>query len=170
MASNIFLGLGSNEGERIDFLRKALHQIRKDAYCEIEKISSIYETKPYGVKEQDNFYNIVIKINSSYSLIELFQKIKLIEKGIGRIKTYRWGPREIDIDILFFEDLIYSDDRITIPHKDFLNREFVLAPMKEIAPEFVHPLLNKKISDLDKAEIKLIVNKYKADLLKTDEE
>ncbi len=170
MANNIFLGLGSNVGERIDFLRKAIHRIDKDDFCSVEKISSVYETKPYGVKEQDNFFNVVIQINSSYSLSDLFQRIKLLEKEIGKMKLYRWGPREIDIDILFFDDLIYSDGKLNIPHKDFLNREFVLEPMKEIAPEFIHPAVKKKISDLDKAEEKLIINKYNPDLLKTDED
>ena len=170
MANNIFLGLGSNQGERIDFLRKAIHQIDNDEYCSVEKISSIYETKPYGVKEQDNFFNVVIKINSSYSLSELFQRLKLMEKEIGKMKLFRWGPREIDIDILFFDDLVYSDDKIIIPHKDFLNREFVLKPMQEISPEFIHPVVKKKIGELDDAKEKLIINKYNPDLLKTDED
>jgi 7,8-dihydro-6-hydroxymethylpterin-pyrophosphokinase len=81
-------------------------------------------------------------------LIDLFQFLKSVEKQIGRKFTTKWGPREIDLDILFFNDLVYSDDEITIPHKDFMNRDFVVVPLIEIEPEFIHPQLKKKISEI----------------------
>jgi len=110
--------------------------------------SSVYETKPYGYVNQDNFFNAAIKIKTEYSVIQLLDCLKSIEKEIGRIKTERWGPREIDLDLLFFNDLIFSNYRITIPHREVANRDFVLVPLCEIAPNFIHPALNKKICDI----------------------
>jgi len=78
----------------------------------------------------------------------LFKFIKSVEQQVGRKVTTKWGPREIDLDILFFNDIVYSDDEIAIPHKDLLNRDFVLVPLSEIAPELIHPLMNKKISEI----------------------
>jgi 7,8-dihydro-6-hydroxymethylpterin-pyrophosphokinase len=78
----------------------------------------------------------------------LFKFLKSVEQQVGRKVTTKWGPREIDLDILFFNDMIYSDDEITVPHKDLLNRDFVLVPLSEIAPDLIHPLMNKKISEI----------------------
>jgi len=78
----------------------------------------------------------------------LFKFLKLVEKQVGRKVTTKWGPREIDLDILFYNDLIFSDDEITIPHKDLVNRDFVLVPLCEIAPDLIHPSMNKKISEI----------------------
>lgn len=78
----------------------------------------------------------------------MFEFLKSVEKQVGRKVTTKWGPREIDLDILFYNDLIFSDDEITVPHKDLLNRDFVLVPLSEIAPELIHPLMNKKISEI----------------------
>lgn len=80
--------------------------------------------------------------------MELFKFLKLIEAQVGRTATQKWGPREIDLDILFYNDIVFSDDEITIPHKDLLNRDFVLVPLNEIAPDLIHPLMNKKISEI----------------------
>jgi 2-amino-4-hydroxy-6-hydroxymethyldihydropteridine diphosphokinase len=80
--------------------------------------------------------------------MELFKFLKLIETQVGRTATQKWGPREIDLDILFYNDIVFSDDEITIPHKDLLNRDFVLVPLNEIAPDLIHPLMNKKISEI----------------------
>jgi 2-amino-4-hydroxy-6-hydroxymethyldihydropteridine diphosphokinase len=126
----------------------------------VESVSSIYESAPYGSISQEEFFNAVIKIRTNYEPKELFSKLKEIEKQIGRNKTTRWGPREIDLDILFYDDLIYSDDEITIPHKDLLNRDFVLVPLNEIASEFVHPVLKKNISEISNlTEKKYIIRK-----------
>lgn len=114
----------------------------------MDSVSSIYESAPYGNIQQEEFFNAVIKIRTNYVPKKLFNALKEIEKQVGRNKTSRWGPREIDLDILFYNNLIYSDDEITIPHKDLLNRDFVLVPLNEIAPEFFYPGLNKKISEI----------------------
>jgi 2-amino-4-hydroxy-6-hydroxymethyldihydropteridine diphosphokinase len=81
-------------------------------------------------------------------VIALFTFLKSIEKKVGRKSRVKWGPREIDLDILFFNDMIYSDDELTIPHKDLLNRDFVLVPLSEIAPDFIHPVISKKIREI----------------------
>jgi len=126
----------------------------------VESASSIYESAPYGSIQQEEFFNAVIKIRTNYVPKKLFNALKEIEKQVGRNKTTRWGPREIDLDILFYDDLIYSNEELTIPHKDLLNRDFVLVPLNEIAPDLVHPELDKKISEISKlTEKKYILRK-----------
>lgn len=116
--------------------------------CEVEAVSSIYESSPYGEIIQGEFFNAVFKIKTYFELKELFKFLKSIEQQVGRKITTKWGPREIDLDILFFNDMVFSDDEITVPHKDLLNRDFVLVPLSEIAPELIHPSMNKKISEI----------------------
>lgn len=122
--------------------------IDENPNCGVVSISSIYETVPYGEIPQSEFFNAVIKIHTSFELKGLFYFLKSVENQVGRQLTTKWGPREIDLDILFFNDLIYSDEEITIPHKDMLNRDFVLVPLNEIAADLIHPELNKKISEI----------------------
>ena len=143
-----YIALGSNKGDRFEHLTRAIQEIIKDKNNNIENASSIYETLPYGYKDQGNFYNAVIKIKTSYELIELLDLLKSIENKIGRKDSVKWGPREIDIDILFFNDLIFSNNRITVPHKEAAKRDFVLIPLSEIAPDLIHPALNQKICDI----------------------
>ena len=143
-----FIALGTNKGNRLDNLKKAVRCFENDAKTTVIKKSLIYETKPFGYREQGDFLNAVIKINTNYLLKDLFNFIKEIEKRLGRTESFRWGPREIDIDILFYDDLVHSDDVITIPHPGIPERDFVLIPLSEIEPELVHPVLKKKISDI----------------------
>jgi 2-amino-4-hydroxy-6-hydroxymethyldihydropteridine diphosphokinase len=143
-----FIALGSNKGNIFDNLKNAVRCFENDAKTAVVKKSSIYETKPFGYREQGNFLNAVIKINTNYLLKDLFNFIKEIEKKLGRTESFRWGPREIDIDILLYDDLVYSDELITIPHPGIPERDFVLVPLNEIEPGFVHPVLKKKISDI----------------------
>ena len=143
-----YIALGSNKGDRFEHLTRAIQEIIQDKNNNIENVSSIYETLPYGYKNQGNFYNAVIKIKTNYELIELLDLLKSIENKIGRKDSVKWGPREIDIDILFFNDLIFSNNRITVPHKEAAKRDFVLIPLSEIAPDLIHPALNQKICDI----------------------
>jgi len=122
--------------------------IDQNTYCEVEAASSIYESSPYGEIKQGEFFNAVIKIKTYLEPKELFQFLKSVEMKVGRKLTPKWGPREIDLDILFFNDLVYSDNEITIPHKDMANRDFVLVPLIEIESELIHPELKKKISEI----------------------
>jgi 2-amino-4-hydroxy-6-hydroxymethyldihydropteridine diphosphokinase len=143
-----YIALGSNKGDRFEHLTRAIQEIIKDKNNNIENASSIYETLPYGYKDQGNFYNAVIKIKTGYELIELLDLLKAIERKIGREDSAKWGPREIDLDILFYNSLIYSNERITVPHKEAAKRDFVLLPLSEIAPDLNHPVLNQKICDI----------------------
>jgi 2-amino-4-hydroxy-6-hydroxymethyldihydropteridine diphosphokinase len=143
-----YIALGSNKGDRFQNLSDALHEIRQDRNNSIVNISSIYETLPYGYKDQPNFYNAAAQIKTTHGLIELLDLLKSIEIKIGRVDTIRWGPRVIDLDILFYNNIIFSNERITVPHKEVAKRDFVLIPLTEIAPDYYHPALNQKISDI----------------------
>jgi 2-amino-4-hydroxy-6-hydroxymethyldihydropteridine diphosphokinase len=152
MKNVVYIGLGSNKGDKLSFLRKSVEKINADKKCSIEISSSVYETKPLGNRKQENYLNAVIKISTEYSLTELFNFIKSIEKELGRSKTGRWGDREIDMDILFYNDLVYSDNMITIPHKGIVSRDFVLVPLCEINSSLIHPELKQKICDINVAD------------------
>jgi len=155
-----YIGIGSNEGNKRTNIKSAIDLINEIADCSIEKISSVYETLPFGDIEQDNFFNAVIKISTKLNPQELFIELKKIEQRLGRIIREKWGPREIDLDVLLFNDLIFSDEIITLPHKGIIYRDFVLVPLIEIEPELIHPVFNKKIVDfvLD-LKTKNIINK-----------
>jgi 2-amino-4-hydroxy-6-hydroxymethyldihydropteridine diphosphokinase len=146
--SSAYLGLGSNIGDRYTFIKNAILKIKSKKRIKVVHCSSIYETEPWGIKEQGEFLNCVIKIKTDFSPLELLKEIKEIEAEIGRSKKEHWGEREIDIDVLFYDDLIYSDEEISIPHMEIQNRRFVLVPMCEIAPDFVHPAFDIKMIEL----------------------
>ena len=156
----VFIGLGSNIGDRAGNIQTAIEKIGNDPFCSVQSISSYYESKAFGNTEQQDFINTVMKISTQYSPEKLFQLLKKIEIEIGRKENVRWGPREIDLDILFYNDLLYKNENLQIPHKGIPERDFVLIPMSEIEPEFVHPELNKKISDIwTSVNFKTIINK-----------
>lgn len=161
MMKDVFIGLGSNVGDRQDSIKKAIGILASDKMVQIESVSSIFETSPYGVEAQDSFMNAVIKIETSYSPLELLKKTKSIEQSLGRTHTFRWGPRKIDLDILLYGDRVVETETLSIPHKDMLHRDFVMVPLLEIEPEAYHPLLNSKIKnlDLDFANEKHIIGK-----------
>lgn len=143
-----FIALGSNKGERISYLRKAVSNLRNNSKIDLTTSSSVYETKPYGNLKQTNFLNAVIQIKTSFSLAKLFEYLKQLEFKLGREETTKWGPREIDLDILFFNDTIIKDQNLTVPHYGIQDRDFVLVPLNEIAPDLFHPVLKQKISDI----------------------
>ena len=115
---------------------------------ELENISSIYETAAWGKIDQPMFLNQCIQINTPLKPIPLLQQILEIEKHLGRTRHEKYGPRIIDIDILFYNDEIYNDSLLTVPHPALQYRRFALKPMNEIAPDFVHPVLKKTIAKL----------------------
>ena len=142
-----FLGIGSNEGDRLNNIQKAIEFISELDSCEIKAVSSLYETSPFGDVDQKDFFNAVIKISTTLIPHELFIQLKEIEKKLGRIYREKWGSREIDLDILFFNDLIFSDEIITLPHKGIIYRDFVMIPLVEIEPEIIHPVFEKRIKE-----------------------
>ena len=155
-----FIGVGSNVGNKIKNIKSAIELINKLPEASVEKVSSIYETLPFGDVKQDNFFNTVIKISTTLNPKELFVELKSIEQKLGRIKREKWGPREIDLDILLFNDLIISDEIITLPHKGIIYRDFVMIPLIEIEPELIHPVFNKKIFEfVTELKTKNIINK-----------
>lgn len=117
-------------------------------FCKILQTSSLYETEPWGKTDQPNFLNICMSIEISLSPPQLLKKLKETETTLGRTKTAKWAEREIDIDILFYDSLVTSDQDLTLPHPRIEERAFVLVPLAEIAPEFVHPVLRKSIREL----------------------
>jgi len=154
MGNNVYLGLGSNKGDRLNYLVRAVELISQDENCRLVISSSVYETKPYGNIDQDNFYNAVILIETKRDFETLYYFLKNVEKKIGRRNSeILWAPREIDVDILFYNNLIYKSEILTVPHKDIMNRDFVLVPLIEIAGDFIHPVLNKKLNEFDRTSI-----------------
>lgn len=142
-----YLLTGGNSGNRGENLLKAQEKIAKEC-GEILFASSIYETAAWGLKEQPNFYNQALKIETELNATELLEHILTIEKSLGRIRKLKYGPRTIDIDILFFGDEIIEQPYLTIPHPELQNRRFALQCLVEIAPEILHPVFGKTILQL----------------------
>lgn len=134
-----YLSIGTNEGDRNDNLEKALSYLGSVPEIDIISISSIYETEPWGMIEQQLFLNIVVLIDTVLDPELLLHACQLIENKIGRQRLVHWGPREIDIDILLYDDLTIQTEDLIIPHPFMEKREFVLAPLREIAPELILP-------------------------------
>jgi 2-amino-4-hydroxy-6-hydroxymethyldihydropteridine diphosphokinase len=145
--NSAYLLTGGNMGNRAGYLHDASADISR--FCgKILRESSIYETAAWGKTNQPNFFNQVLLIETALSADELMKQILLIEEKMGRIRNEKYGARIIDIDILFFNDEIINTPILIIPHPEIQNRRFVLAPMNEIAPEFIHPVLLKNINNL----------------------
>ncbi len=151
MNSNIvFIALGTNLGDREENIRKAIQKIGKLPKTAIIKSSSIINTKPVGITNQPDFLNCVVQIKTILDPEKLLLELLKIEREMGRIRKQKWGPRIIDMDILFFNNEIINTQDLTVPHPEILNRKFVLTSMKEIAPEFVHPIEKKTMERLYK--------------------
>jgi 2-amino-4-hydroxy-6-hydroxymethyldihydropteridine diphosphokinase len=144
----VYLGLGSNLRGRRKNIERAIALLMKNSSVRVKKISSLIETEPEGVKKQPFFLNGVVEIETDLPPALLLKLLKSIEKTLGRKATKRWGPRIIDLDILLYGELIIDNDNLKIPHSLLTERNFVLAPLKEIAPEAIHPILGKKIQEI----------------------
>lgn len=143
----VFIALGSNLGDREKNILDAINYMIEEG-IDIIGISSIIETAPYGLTEQPSFLNCVVEGITNFSPRELLFILLDIERRLLRVRTIRWGPRTIDLDIIFYDDLIIDEPDLKIPHPDMQNRIFVLKPLSEIAPNFVHPVLRKTIKAL----------------------
>ncbi len=143
----VYLGIGSNIGDREDNCLKAISLLEENG-LKITKRSSLHETEPWGVKNQPQFVNMAVEAETDLSPRELLVILKKIENAMGRLPEKKWGPRIIDIDILMYDDLKINEADLTVPHPLMHERAFVLVPLSEIAPEKVHPALHKTISEL----------------------
>lgn len=148
ISRTVYLSLGSNIGSKIDNINSAIQLLVDSNILFNPIISSFYESEPYGYLQQDYFINIALKAETNHDLFELLFLVKSTEYLIGRIKRDRWHEREIDIDIIFYEDLIFENKFIKIPHKEFRLRNFVLVPLTEIAPDEIDPISKKSIKQL----------------------
>ena len=142
----IYLGLGSNLGERAANLRAAVKALAPQVRVLAE--SALYETPPWGVESQPGFLNMAVKGETELTPSALCEHVKNIERDLGRTPTYHWGPRLIDIDILLYEDLIVDTPDLVIPHAQMHKRPFVLVPLESIAAEVMHPALGLSIHQL----------------------
>jgi len=146
--SKVYFSIGSNKGNRSQLINEAIDKI-DISIGKVEQKSSIYETQSWGFKS-NNFFNVCLLIESSLSVESIFNKILKIEKDMGRLKSgNKYSDRCIDIDILFVEDIIVTSKNLIIPHPRLHLRKFVLTPMLDLAPDLIHPILNKSIKQLE---------------------
>lgn len=145
--TRVFVGLGSNLGYKRKNIQMAIKKLNRDG-IRVGKCSKIYQTAPYGVRVQPSFLNAVVELETEFTPRELLRVLKNIEKDLGRCHRGRWQAREIDLDILFYGQLILEDKDLSIPHYDFPNRYFVLRPFLDIDPNFIHPVFKKTIKEL----------------------
>ncbi len=143
-----YVAVGSNMGDKHKNIRDAIGIIDESPDCRVVKVSSMYETKPVGFVEQEDFLNGAFEVKTLLTPHELMDKLLETEKVLKRERVIRWGPRTIDLDIIFYDDLISYDDKVILPHPRMEERLFVLKPLCDIAPYFIHPVLKKRIVDI----------------------
>ncbi|MCM8781965.1 MAG: 2-amino-4-hydroxy-6-hydroxymethyldihydropteridine diphosphokinase [Candidatus Omnitrophica bacterium] len=143
-----YISFGSNLGERNKNIERAIAYLKELDGIVVKNVSSIYETEPVGGPPQEKFLNGVIEVETSLLPDELLDRLKGIESRLGRVKTDENSPRPIDLDIIFYQDIVIDGERIKIPHPRMHEREFVLRGLNEIAPTFFHPRLNKTVREL----------------------
>jgi dihydroneopterin aldolase / 2-amino-4-hydroxy-6-hydroxymethyldihydropteridine diphosphokinase len=148
ITTDVYLGIGSNEGDPILNCQKALDRLSRGKKIWLEKKSSLYKTEPINYTNQPWFINRVVKVRSCLKPKELRSFLREIEISLGRKDGIRWGPRPIDLDVLFYGNLVISEEDLVLPHPRLQERKFVLVPLEEIASEFVHPVLKKSIKEL----------------------
>mgnify|MGYP004482469047 FL=1 len=144
-----YIALGSNLGDKEKNLRRALLLLTQQG-VEVVRVSSFLATEPYGVTDQPQFLNAVACVRTSLAPLALLDVLLATELAMGRVRLRHWGERNIDLDLLLYEDVVLNTPRLHLPHPDMQNRDFVLLPLAEIAPELKHPTLQKTICELKK--------------------
>lgn len=146
--STAYISIGSNLGDRLKYIKEAIKKIKKSKEVKICRASAVYETQPVEKRDQPWFLNMVLELETSLEPLNLLELLLEIEEQMGRKRTRRYGPRNIDLDLLLYDDLVLNSDMLTLPHPRMHERRFVLVPLAEIAPQVVHPLLKKNVEKL----------------------
>lgn len=156
--AKVYVGLGSNVGDRLKNIRTAVNKLGLYNEIKVVNASSVWETEPIGNKDQNWYLNAVVAVETEHSPHDLLKVCKKIEKDIGRKKTTRWGQREIDLDILIFNQEVIKNNKLTIPHPELFNRAFVVYPLLEVNPE-IEMVFNVEIDKIMRKLKKQIVKK-----------
>jgi 2-amino-4-hydroxy-6-hydroxymethyldihydropteridine diphosphokinase len=135
-----FVGLGSNLGDREAQIRLAIDELARLPQTRLSRASSLYDSEPLGEVEQPNFLNAVAQLDTELTARQLLWNLLLVERRLGRVRTTRWGPRAIDLDLLLYADLVVDESDLQVPHPELTRRSFVLVPLVEIDPMLVHPV------------------------------
>ncbi|MBI4353761.1 MAG: 2-amino-4-hydroxy-6-hydroxymethyldihydropteridine diphosphokinase [Candidatus Omnitrophica bacterium] len=147
--ARVFLGLGTNDGDRLANISNAAQTLAVSGTIRLVQMATITETKPVGGPPQADFLNTVLEIDTSLAPQELLESLKQFERHLGRVpSSQRWGPRVIDLDILLYDDRIVTEPQLVIPHPQMHHRRFVLEPLAQLAPALVHPVLKRTIQEL----------------------
>lgn len=144
----VYVAFGSNMGDKKQHIQNAIKGMKTHPHIMVQNISDFIATEPYGGVEQDEFLNGVMEIETLLTPTELLEFLHELEAAEGRERTLRWGPRTLDLDILLYDNLVYEDEQLIIPHVDMQNRDFVLIPMAQIAPNLRHPIYKKTMQEL----------------------
>lgn len=143
-----YVAVGSNLGDSRGYIEEAVRALSEKQSIRMGKMSDLIVTKPYGGVEQEDFLNGVLEMDTLYTPKELLELLHGLEQAAGRERKVRWGPRTLDLDIIFYDNLVYEDEELIIPHADMHNREFVLRPMAQIAPRLRHPVYGKAMQEM----------------------
>ena len=143
-----YVGLGSNLNKRLGNLKEAISLIEQNSNIELLKRSSVYRTEPVGPKDQPDFLNMALEVETTLSPLELLGFLQGVEQDMGRKRGAKWGPRNIDLDLLLYEDQVINSVELTLPHPQMHLRKFVLVPMVEIAKDRIHPVFKKTVAEL----------------------
>lgn len=142
-----FVALGSNLGDREANLKRAVELLKQHG-VDVVKVSTFIETEPYGVTDQPRFLNGACMVKTELEPLELLRLLLSVEKEMGRVRLRHWGERNIDLDLLLFEDVLMDTEELRLPHPDMANRDFVMLPLAELAPDLKHPILQKTMLEL----------------------
>ena len=147
--SRVFIGIGSNEGDRLDLISRALRCLTETRAIRLMQMALITETEPVGGPPQGPYLNTVVEIDTTLSPHELLVILQAIEQRLGRVRsTERWAPRPIDLDVLLYDDRIIQEPHLTVPHPRLHERQFVLEPLAQLAPALLHPILHQSMASL----------------------
>jgi 2-amino-4-hydroxy-6-hydroxymethyldihydropteridine diphosphokinase len=143
-----YIGLGSNLGDREANLRQALEHLAQASETSVIRASSLYDTEPVGVEDQPHFLNAVAQLETQLTPRQVLWNLMLIERRLGRVRSQRWGPRTLDLDLLLYDDVIVEEDDLQVPHPELARRSFVLVPLVELEPLLLHPLTGETMLSL----------------------